>query len=235
MRSAMNNRVLVLNKLWAAVGVASMQRAITLLYGEHSTGKPKAQIVTPPPIGAYETFSWEDWAKLRPTEGENTLIAPHQIFKVPEVIVLTQYDKSPEHKVHFSRKHIWKRDNFKCQYCGVRPPNDELTLDHVDPKSLGGDTSWTNCVLACYQCNSQKANRRPEDAHKHCLPKEQRHNWRGPSPMRLACKPAKPKFSLFKGDRVHIPETWRHWVSKLYWEVPLVNDMLEPTDNFDDV
>ena len=87
------------------------------------------------------------------------------------------------------------------------------------PKSLGGKTDWTNCVLACYRCNSQKADRRPEEAFR---PKDRIRagKWVGPSPMRLLKLPVKPEFSIIK-DRIRILDTWKHWLDRLYWDVPL--------------
>lgn len=228
-------KVLILNRSWTAVGISSVPRAIRLLCSEHANGTPKARIITPPPVGSFETFDWADWSKLRPAEGEDAIISARELFKVPDVVLLTQYDRMPEKTVHFCRKHVWKRDNYTCQYCGRKPPADELTLDHVLPRAQGGDTSWTNCVLACYQCNAQKADRRPEQAFRPKGPKAQ--DWRGPSPMRLAKTPLKPKYSLFRGEPHRIPETWKHWLDKMYWEVPLENDMNEvvnETDDFDD-
>jgi 5-methylcytosine-specific restriction endonuclease McrA len=204
-----NRPVLVLNKLWTAVGVATLHRAMSLLYSEYADGKPKAQIITPPPTGAYETFTWADWAKLIPEEGDDVILATRdRRFKIPEVILLTRYDGCPEHKVQFSRRHIYKRDNYMCQYCGCRPGTEELTIDHVVPRAQGGETSWTNCVLACITCNMRKADRRPEECG-----------------MKLRKQPIKPKYTLLKGERKHIPMTWRHFISKAYWEVPLESDM----------
>lgn len=238
--SVMNrHKVLVLNKLWTAVGICSLQRAITLLFKEDADGVPKAQIITPPPVGGFETFTWEDWSQLRPAEGEDCIVTAKEFYKVPDVLLLTNYDGLPSQKVHFCRKAVWKRDNFKCQYCGRKVAYDELTLDHVIPSSLGGDTSWINCVLACIKCNGQKANRVPVGYESHgplaVRGKKQPdfdadrcpEGWLGPSPMRLIRTPQKPQFSLFKGDRIRVPETWKHWVNKAYWEVPLVNDMDE--------
>ena len=53
--------------------------------------------------------------------------------------------------------------------------------------------------------------------------------------MRLLKEPVKPKFTLFKGDKVLVPETWRHWIDKAYWEVPLENDMDENDALLDDI
>lgn len=220
---AISRKVLVLNSNWCAIGVVDMTDAIGLLYNQYSDGEPRARIVTPPPSGNYEVWDWEDWSRLKPKEGEDGLVSASRVFKIPEVVLLSRYDSLPEQKVNFCRRSIWKRDDFTCQYCGSKPPGDECTLDHVIPKSLGGDTSWTNCVLACYTCNSQKADRRPEHAFRP-KDKDKARKWRGPSPMRLLKKPIKPEYSVIK-ERMQILDTWKHWLDKLYWEVPLENDM----------
>ena len=223
-----SSKVLVLNKNWTAIGITSLQRSMGLLFSEYSDGEPKAHIITPPPKGIYELWTWRDWSDLRPEEGEHGIISSKKIYKVPEVILLTRYDAVPNKNINFCRRSIWKRDDFTCQYCGVMPNYDESTLDHIVPRSHGGETSWTNCVLACYQCNSQKADREPQDAYK---PKDkEKSNWRGPSPMRLLKQPVKPEFSIFRGDRVKVLDTWKHWIDKLYWEIPLENDMEEDDD-----
>mgnify|MGYP003947876073 CR=1 FL=1 len=218
-----SKKVLVLNKNWTAIGFSSLQRVIGLLFAQYENGDPKAQIITPPPKGSYEVWTWEDWAKLKPKEGESELISSSQIFKIPEVILLTRYDKVPARKVNFCRREIWKRDEFKCQYCGIKPKYDESTIDHVVPKSRGGETSWTNCVLACYRCNSQKADREPHEAFK---PNDRRASlWRGPSPMKLHKAPVRPKMPSFADERIKVLDTWKHWIDKLYWNVTLDNDM----------
>ena len=85
-------------------------------------------------------------------------------LRVPEVITLTGYDRLPTRAVTFSRRNIFKRDRFQCQYCGVNPGGEELTIDHVVPRAQGGVSSWTNCVLACIDCNKRKADRTPQQA-----------------------------------------------------------------------
>jgi len=64
-------------------------------------------------------------------------------------------------KVPFSRKNVMVRDGFKCQYCGG---SEDLTVDHIVPKSRGGKTTFENCVAACKPCNSRKRNRTPSEA-----------------------------------------------------------------------
>jgi 5-methylcytosine-specific restriction endonuclease McrA len=226
----LSSKVLVLNKNWTAIGVASLQRTLSLLFSEYEDGCPKAQIITPPPIGNYEIWNWSDWSAIKPKEGENGIISAKAVYKIPEVILLSRYDALPEKKLNFCRRAIWNRDNYRCQYCGVKPNYDESTLDHIVPRSKGGETSWTNCVLACYRCNSQKADREPEEAFRP-KDKEKSKLWRGPSPMKLLKQPRKPEFSIFR-DRIKVLETWKHWVDKLYWEIPLENDMDENEEEF---
>ena len=216
-------KVLVLNKSWSAIGVVGLPRAMNLLFSEYEDGEPKARIITPPPKGHYEVWSWSEWSEIRPVEGEDGIVSTNRVYKTPEVVLLSRYDSIHKHDVHFCRRAIWKRDNFTCQYCGRRPNNDECTIDHIIPKSLGGETSWYNCVLACYQCNSQKADRLLKDAVK---AKAKGKRWMGPSPMRLAREPSKPEFSFIR-ERVKILDTWKHWVDKMYWDIPLENDMEE--------
>lgn len=222
---ATSRKCLVLNRNWCAIGVVGLPRAMALLFSSYEDGEPKARIITPPPKGSYEVWDWSDWSEVRPEEGEDGIVASKAIYKIPEVLLLSKYEYVPEQKINFCRRALWKRDEFRCQYCGIKPPEDECTLDHILPKSLGGGTSWNNCVLACYQCNSQKADRKPEDAFKP-KDKEKARRWRGPSPMRLLKAPGKPEYSVIK-DRTRVLDTWRHWVDKAYWEVTLDNDMEE--------
>ena len=63
-----------------------------------------------------------------------------------------------------TRFEVFKRDSFTCQYCGDKLPMSQLNKDHVTPRQQGGKTIWTNIVMACYPCNSHKANRTPKQA-----------------------------------------------------------------------
>ncbi|MBN3032659.1 MAG: HNH endonuclease [Candidatus Saganbacteria bacterium] len=83
-------------------------------------------------------------------------------YRLPEIIRLVNYVPVPYHEVVLSRKNIFLRDNHTCQYCGRT--NTELTLDHVVPKSRGGEESWSNLVVCCPRCNSKKGDRTLEEA-----------------------------------------------------------------------
>lgn len=90
-------------------------------------------------------------------------------YPIPAVLRTNVYYKLSNHKVNFSRKNIFIRDNFSCQYCGLNIAQAQLTYDHVIPKSLwdhknGTPTNWTNIVTACVTCNNKKGNRTPEQA-----------------------------------------------------------------------
>jgi hypothetical protein len=169
---------------------------------EHPNGQSKAHIVDPE---NYATFTWDDWSALKPKNGEDYIAGTKDCFKIPEIIVLSQYDKLPRHTVTFSRRSLYKRDNFTCQYCGAQPGSEELTIDHVLPRSKGEETKWENCVLACTKCNTKKADKPLKECG-----------------FKLKTQPKKPKYRFFtKG----VPcDSWKKFISEVYWEVPLVND-----------
>jgi len=218
--------VLVLNKSWVPLRVTTLKTAFKQLTkvctnGVHK-GEPKARIIDA--TRDFQTFSWEDWSKIRPMPGDDVIRGIGNDFHLFDVIMLTEYDQQPSKRLRFSRRTIWRRDNSHCQYCGVKcseKAGNEGTIDHVLPKSQGGLTTWENTVLCCCTCNAQKADRIPEMAVKN--PKS-RIEWRGPSPMRLLSVPKKPKLTLLKGDRKTMRPSWKNFVSAAFWEVELEND-----------
>lgn len=84
--------------------------------------------------------------------------------KVPAVAVLLNHVRPVKTGVKFSRTNVHLRDKFRCQYCGKRFKMSQLNYDHVVPRAQGGRTVWDNIATSCYECNSQKANRTPEQA-----------------------------------------------------------------------
>ena len=75
---------------------------------------------------------------------------------VPAVVVLRQYVKKKEREPVYSKRGVFARDAYQCQYCG--DTTSHMTIDHVQPLSRGGETSWFNCVCACQRCNHRKKN-----------------------------------------------------------------------------
>jgi 5-methylcytosine-specific restriction endonuclease McrA len=186
---------LVLNRNWQPVRVASVARALVLVWND------AAKFVDP---ADYQTYTWADWSRLAPRDGEPVVQAVRFRLRVPEVIALSGYDRVPTSVVAFSRRNLFKRDHYTCQYCGHQPGSEELTIDHVVPRSQGGGTLWENCVLACVDCNKRKADRTPPQAG-----------------MRLRKRPLRPVWRpLYAMEQVPIA-SWTKFISEAYWNVEL--------------
>jgi 5-methylcytosine-specific restriction endonuclease McrA len=95
-----------------------------------------------------------------------------QTLPRPSVIRLETQVHRPRPRVKLTRREVFRRDNYTCQYCGRHDVN--LTVDHVIPRHLGGPHKWTNLVAACSACNHRKGGRKLEEAHMHLahIPKE---------------------------------------------------------------
>lgn len=92
-------------------------------------------------------------------EEEQEVVLNCRGFKLPCVVRLRDWHKPFRRKRELSRKNIYLRDNYTCQYCGESFHPSELTWDHVVPKSKGGRDVWENLVTACQPCNQKKGNR----------------------------------------------------------------------------
>jgi hypothetical protein len=93
--------------------------------------------------------------------GDNPIIAGEKEFLRPLIIRLYNYVKFRFHKLKINRNRLFRRDNYACVYCGSKR---NLTVDHVMPKSRGGQNTWLNLVTCCSHCNRVKDNRTPEEA-----------------------------------------------------------------------
>lgn len=173
---------LVLNRNWQPVHVTRAQRAVTLLFRE------LAQAVDP---SSYQVYGWEDWIARRPEAEEPLLNGPSLKLAIPQIIVLGRYDRVPKVTVAYSKRNVFRRDAYTCQYCGVQPPRHELTIDHVVPRSRGGQSDFTNCVSSCSSCNRRKADRNPDQAG-----------------MRLARPPKRPGWSP---GYMHLVDRYPSW------------------------
>jgi 5-methylcytosine-specific restriction endonuclease McrA len=171
MSTILQRPTLVLNRYWQPVNVATVQKALVLL------ARDAARVVDPE---HFQLYNWDDWIRQPPRGDEPAIRGVTLRLRVPEVVTLTHYERTPAGHVTFSKRNVFKRDRLTCQYCGIQPGRDELTLDHVTPKSRGGATSWENCVLACLECNRRKADRTPEQAG-----------------MKLRRRPARPTWKPF--------------------------------------
>ena len=197
--NVLDRPALVLNRHWTAIQTTTVREAIGLV------AKGAARVIDPKTFQAHDLSSWTDVSHLRRALGDAVIRSPRVTLAVPEVIVLTSYDGLGERSVIFSRRNLFKRDRYACQYCGSQPGPEELTIDHVVPRARGGVSSWENCVLACVACNKRKADRTPAGAG-----------------LRLRRTPRKPTWRSL----VHLPprerrESWVHFLSRAYWEVEL--------------
>jgi 5-methylcytosine-specific restriction endonuclease McrA len=129
------------------------------------------------------------------------------IIKVPAVVRLRKAFRRHAKPVKFSRVNIYARDEYRCQYCGEKCSIDELTYDHVIPRSRGGRTTWENIVSCCYECNAVKANRTPGEACMKLLALPKRPTWIPAVQIRVSAK--------------SVPDAWRDYV---YWTGEIDNE-----------
>jgi 5-methylcytosine-specific restriction endonuclease McrA len=196
---ALTRPVLVLNKRWHALTTMTVKEAIGLV------AKGAAKIIDPTDFSAVDLVTWNDVSRAKVKLEGDVIRSQHLTLVPPEVIVLTSYEGIGQRSVVFSRRNLFKRDKYTCMYCGVQPGPEELTIDHVMPKSRGGGSTWENCVLACVECNKRKANRTPAEAG-----------------MTIRKAPKKPSWkSLSQLNPRDRKQSWSQFLSEAYWEVEL--------------
>jgi 5-methylcytosine-specific restriction endonuclease McrA len=133
--TVMNLPVLVLNANFEPLNVCSTRRAINL----YLSGKAEMLL-----------------------NGRGYIYTVRDRFPRPSIIRLGYMVKRPYPRVRLSKREIFRRDHYTCQYCGSQVKH--LTLDHVLPRHRGGDYSWSNLVTACQKCNLRKGGRTIEEA-----------------------------------------------------------------------
>lgn len=194
--SVLTEPTLVLNKNWMPIRVCTVRRALTLVF------KDLARVIG---TENFTVHDFKSWADISVPSGEPCVQAVSVRLRIPEVIVLRFCDRFLLPRVVFSRRNLFRRDKNTCQYCGRRFPTEDLSIDHVIPRSLGGHSNWSNCVVACLACNARKGNRTLKAAK-----------------MRIRRKPVEPPpqaaFTLQLGSR---KASWDHFVSEAYWNVEL--------------
>lgn len=139
------------------------------------------------------------------SEYDTVVRSPSFEFKLPSVLVLKEYVPTAR-KPAFTRFNVFLRDEWHCQYCGSKETTNELTFDHVIPKSRGGKTSWTNIVTACRPCNTEKG---------HKLPRECK--------MFPIMEPVQPSIFELQDKGRKFPPNFLHksWGDFLYWDSEL--------------
>ncbi len=154
-------------------------------------------------------WSWQDAIKAVFLDRVNivshydTMVrSPSFEMRLPSVVCLKSYVKPARHPA-FTRFNVFLRDRFTCQYCGSR---EDLTFDHVIPRSKGGQTTWENVVAACSPCNLRKGDRLPRDVE-----------------MWPAQKPFAPTVHDLHHNGRLFPPNYLHdsWLDYLYWDTEL--------------
>lgn len=171
---------LVLNASFEPMGLVTWQRAMTLFC------EGKVEIVS----------EYED-RQVRSV----TLT-----FKMPSVVRFLKWVRNRKKAIKFSRENIYIRDGGKCQYCLKAVSRSDYTYDHILPRRLGGQTTWTNVCVACVSCNQKKGGRTPEQAK-----------------MPIKAMPVKPtklpdQLSISVFYRKGMPPSWKQWMQDMtYW------------------
>lgn len=160
--------VLVLNQNYEPLNVCNVKRAFVLV------DRGKAEILE---------------------NGRGYLHSPTVLYEIPSVIRLVYLIRRPRPQGRLTRRDVFLRDKFKCQYCGQHTR--DLTLDHVLPRHRGGPHAWDNVVAACKACNHRKAGRTPEEARMHLLK-----------------EPYRPTYSYYRSFYQYLQsqDTWRKFI-----------------------
>ena len=180
----MRQEVLVLNNDYEPLNVCNLKRAIVMVY------LGKAEI-----LHSHE----QNFASLS------------GMVDSPSVVKLRHHVKRPLPELKLSRRSIFARDHYMCQYCGYK--SKELTLDHVIPKHKGGKSTWENLVCCCRKCNSKKGDKLPDQVN-----------------MLLTKEPRRPRYIPFISMAKYIEgardENWRDYL-------PIFTDLTVPAEAMD--
>tara|TARA_R110002167_G_scaffold276610_3_gene482566 strand:+ start:147 stop:659 length:513 start_codon:yes stop_codon:yes gene_type:complete len=146
-------------------------------------------------ITSFKAFSMCRSGRANVVEDYNLLAHGNSMF--PAVIVLKNYVRKHEFVLSCTRRNIYNRDNYTCQYCSMKAISRfDLTLDHIVPKSRGGPKTWDNIVSSCHKCNIKKGPRTPKEAG-----------------MKLLKEPRRPKATFIDFYSVkNIPKEWSPYI-----------------------
>ena len=155
--SALACPVLVLNRNYQAINIITVRKALVMMVA----GSVEAL------DGEYQSYKMVDWLAQRPQNDDDIIATPSRRVRAPRLVICTTFGKILSLKVRFTRNNIFRRDNYVCQYCRRRYLSHELNIDHVFPRSRGGEHQWENVVTSCLPCNTRKRDRTPDEA---CMP-----------------------------------------------------------------
>jgi len=149
---ALSKPVLILNKSWVAIRVRSVRRVLSLIFREKA-------VIVDANLDHYPTYAWEEWEKVPVNGGDIFIRTTSGKIKVPEIVVLSHYNKIPHYDVKLTKKNVFIRDSYRCQYTGETLDKKDADIDHVVPTSRGGKTEWSNLVVSSKKINRMKADK----------------------------------------------------------------------------
>jgi 5-methylcytosine-specific restriction endonuclease McrA len=173
------NRLIVLNlnALWQPIGFSTVKKALISMNSQEDNAEVTAAVgldiqYTQNEDGTYNfdepagmvPVNWEEWTKLPVREFDLTISTPKMTIRAPTVTIAKNYAKMPMKQRRLTPQAIFERDNYTCQYSGVKLGRKELNIDHKMPKSRGGKDTWENLVTCAKEVNTIKADRTPEEA-----------------------------------------------------------------------
>ncbi|HAR94853.1 MAG TPA: HNH endonuclease [Deltaproteobacteria bacterium] len=164
-------QVLLLNTTFEPIAVVSWKKAVTLVFLQ------KVEV-----LGVYD----------------REVKSISRSVRLPAVIRLLHFVRNGKRGVKFSRRNVFIRDDFTCQYCGKKFEAKHLTCDHLIPRSRGGLTEWTNIVTSCIRCNLRKGDKLPEE--------------REMLPRRKPYWPTDYQLLRLGSDVKVLPEIWRDYL-----------------------
>jgi 5-methylcytosine-specific restriction endonuclease McrA len=187
---ALGKPVLILNKSWIPIRVRSVRRVLNMIFREKA-------VIVDASLDHYPTYDWVAWEKVEVSDGDIFIRTTSSLIKIPEVVVLSFYNKVPQYSVKLTKKNIFIRDGYECQYTGDRLDRKEADIDHVVPTSRGGKTEWTNLVVSSKRVNRLKADKTPEEAG-----------------LKLKKQPKKPTSrDLIIDPKITYPESWSKFMN----------------------
>ena len=188
--SALSFPVLVLNRNYQAINIITVRKALVMMVA----GSVEAM------DGDYQAYKMVDWLAQKPQNDDDIIGTPSRRVRAPRLVICTTFGKVLSLKVRFTRNNVFRRDNYVCQYCKRRFLSHQLNLDHVHPRSRGGEHTWSNVVTSCLPCNTRKRDRTPDEA-------------RMPL-MKAPKKPAWPMGGEFLRARHRYPE-WEPFIPRI--------------------
>lgn len=205
----LNSNVLVLDSGYSPVDITTVRKAFGMLFREIAH---VVEVITNNEDKYYENYdliSWIDISEIKKELEDNFefINTPSKVVGIPRIIRLVDYYDGRPKRVRLTRRNLFERDNYTCLYCDTKFSSIDLTIDHIIPRSKGGRTTWKNVATACLSCNSKKSDLTLKKAG-----------------MKLKHKPFIPTISAslhrkVKEDRY---KSWEHFISDIYWNIPLV-------------